>query len=607
MLTFDDVPCPVVVTDGMGVILAINRSALQFTGTTAEATLGQALDNLLPLPSRIFLQTHVWPMLLQEGSVREIHLQLFDAQRNRLPVMVNCERRRERGAATDAATYAATDTDRDSDRDSDADIWVWVFFVASERSRFEAEMLSARSRAADASAAVTERERFLRTVTDAVPGQVGYWDRELRCRFANIGYLKWFDRPQDEVIGAELKDLMDAGTLRFSQPYIDAVLQGQPQRFERSQPMADGSGQTHALVNYIPDVGADGRVAGFFVLVIDITQLKEVEGQLRLAASVVENTVEAIMVTDESDVILSVNPAFTAVTGYPAVEVIGQPASLLDAERHDAAFHAQVRSELASHGRWKGETWARQRDGNVFLVWRAVTAINAAPGTPGRRVSVFSDVTERWRSNERLRHLAFHDPLTELPNRMLLLERLGQLIGQTEREDRCVAVIFLDLDRFKAVNDTLGHAVGDRLLKAVAADLLALVRHSDTVARLGGDEFVMVLDNPAGHDEVEAVARRIVATISQPRVIEGQAMAVGASLGIALFPQDGCDREQLIARADTALYAVKSAGRNGYRFFNDLSEPLPGGEQSAREDGTQARADLRSVPTGRRTDPSHEP
>jgi diguanylate cyclase (GGDEF)-like protein/PAS domain S-box-containing protein len=558
VLTLDEVPCPVVVTDGRGAILALNRNALQLIGGCAEALLGQPLESLLPLPSRMFLQTHVWPMLLHDGSAREIHLQLFDAQRQRLPVMVNCER----------------------SRDGDAECWVWVFFVASERSRFEAELLNARARAADAASAVAEREHFLRTVTNAVPGLVGYWDRGLRCRFANIGYLEWFGRPQDEVIGAELKDLMDAVTLRYSQPHIDAVLLGQSQRFERSQQMADGR-QAYALVNYIPDVGTDGNVAGFFVLVIDITQLKEAEGQLRLAASVVESTVEAIMVTDESDLILSVNPAFTAVTGYPAVDVVGRPASLLDAGRHDAAFHAQVRSELATHGRWKGETWARQRDGNVCLVWRAVTAISAAPGTPGRQVSVFSDVTERWRSSERLRHLAFHDPLTDLPNRMLLLERLGQLIGQTEREDRRVAVIFLDLDRFKAVNDTLGHAIGDRLLKAVAADLQALVRHSDTVARLGGDEFVVLLDNPACHHEVEKIAQRIVAAISQNRVVDGQPLAVGASLGIAMFPQDGDDREQLIAHADTALYAVKSAGRNGYRFFGELSESQRGGQQQA--------------------------
>ncbi len=551
MFVIDEVPCPVLVTDGRGVILALNRNALQVTGGSAEAWLGQPLETLLPLPSRIFLQTHVWPMLLMHGSAREIQLQLFDAQRQRLPVLVNCERR------------------RDGDAEFGVGVWVWVFFVAHERSRFEAELLAARARAADAAATVAEREDFLRTVTNAVPGQVGYWDRELRCRFANIGYLDWFGRRHDEVIGAELKDLMDAPTLHLSQPYIDAVLQGRPQRFERSQPTADGR-ETCALVNYIPDLGADGAVLGFFVLTIDISSLKAAEGQLRLAASIVEDTVEAIMVTDGSDVILSVNPAFTEVTGYPAAEAVGRPASLLDAGRHDDAFHAEIRRELATRGRWKGEVWARQRDGNVVLVWQAVTAISAAPGMPQRQVSVFSDVTERFRHSERLRHLALHDPLTDLPNRMLLLERLGQLIAQTEREDRIAAVIFLDLDRFKAVNDTLGHAIGDRLLKAVAADLLALVRHPDTVARLGGDEFVILVDNPAGHAEVEKVVRRIIAAVGQRRIVDGHALEVGASLGIAMFPQDSHDRDQLIALADTALYAAKSAGRNGYRFFGDL-------------------------------------
>lgn len=548
MLTFDEVPCPVLVTDSGGAVLTFNRSALQLIGEGAESLLGQPLENLLPVPSRMFLQTHVWPMLLHEGSVREVHLQMFDAKRQRLPVMVNCERHTDGGI----------------------ECWVWLFFVARERSRFEAELLDARARAADAAAAVADREYFLRTVTDAVPGQVGYWDRQLRCRFVNKGYLEWFGKTKEEVIGTELMDLMDAQTVSFSQPYIDAVLKGHPQRFERSQTATDGS-QRFALVNYIPDRGSDGEVIGFFVLVIDITQLKEVEGQLKLAATVVESTVEAIMVTDDLDVILSVNPAFTEVTGYPLSDVVGRPASLLHAGPTDPEFHAQVRNALAEHGRWRGETWARRRDGSVLLIWQAITSIGAVPGTPGRRVSVFSDVTERWHSSERLRRLAFHDPLTDLPNRALLMERLRQLIGQTERENRCIAVIFIDLDRFKAVNDTMGHAIGDRLLKMVAEDLSTLVRHSDTVARLGGDEFVVLLDNPAGHEEVETIAQRIVAHISRERIVQDRALTVGASLGIAMFPQDGNSSDQLLALADRALYSVKNAEKNSYRFFGELS------------------------------------
>jgi diguanylate cyclase (GGDEF)-like protein/PAS domain S-box-containing protein len=546
MLHLDEVPCPVLVTDGSGLILALNGSALKIAGGSAERWIGESLDKLLPLPSRMFLQTHVWPMLLHEGSVSEVHLQLFDTQRQRLPVMVNCRR----------GHYA------------EAEAYVWVFFIASERSRFEAELLDARKRADVAAAAVAESERFVKTITNAVPGLVGYWDKELCCRFANIGYLEWLGRPQAEVIGARLGVLTDEHTLRVSEPCIQAVLAGRPQRFERSQTGAEGN-QSHALVNYIPDLDTAGRVIGFFELVIDITQLKEAESELRLAASVVENTVEAIMVTDEFDIILSVNPAFTSVTGYQASDVIGRSSSLLDAGRHDDVFHAAVKQELVSRGRWKGETWARKQDGNVFLVWQAITAISASLTAPLRLVSVFSDITERWRNDERLRHLAFHDPLTDLPNRSLLLERLGQLIDQTEREPRQVAVLFLDLDRFKVVNDTLGHDVGDQLLKHVARVLLGLVRQSDTVARLGGDEFVVILDHPDSRVQVENIAKRVIGAISEARVFEGHTVEVGVSIGIAMYPRDGLTREALITHADMALYAAKGAGRSSCRFFSD--------------------------------------
>lgn len=545
MLFLEDVPCPVVVTDALGAILKLNPSALVLTGGTTQDWCGQPLDHLLPLPSRMFLQTHVWPMLLRDGQVHEIHLQMFDAQRQRVPVMVNCQRTKTDGPVT----------------------YTWVLFVAADRSRFEAELLGARRRADEAATAAAASARFLRAITDAVPGMVGYWDRELHCRYANSGYLRWFDKPHHQVIGSPLHELMDPETLHFSQPFLQGVLAGRPQRFERSQALPD-HGHGHALVNYIPDTDAQGQVVGFFVLAIDITSLKQAEDKLRLAASAVENTVEAIMVTDAQGLILSVNPAFTVITGYTAAQAIGQPANRLVAGRHDDAFHAQVQHELAVHGRWTGETWARRPDGSIYLVWQAVTVISAGPSVSQRQVSVFSDITERWHHNERLRHLAFHDPLTELPNRALLSERLAQLLGQTRREERSVAVMFLDLDRFKAVNDQLGHDVGDQLLKAVAADLLRLVRQVDTVARLGGDEFVIVLDNPGTRGQVEILAQRIVIALGQPRQIDGHPVSVGASVGIALYPSDGSTAETLIANADEGLYAAKGAGRNTYRFFS---------------------------------------
>ena len=181
---------------------------------------------------------------------------------------------------------------------------------------------------------------------------------------------------------------------------------------------------------------------------------------------------------------------------------------------------------------------------------------------------MFSDITERWRHDERLRHLAFHDPLTDLPNRSLLLERLGQLISQATRENRQLAVLFLDLDRFKKVNDSLGHDIGDQLLTTLARSMLQLVRHGDTVARLGGDEFVIVLDNPASHDEVTMVAHRMIHAIGEPRLIDGRRVEVGASIGIAMHPLDGGTGEALLASADAALYIAKRSGGNACRFVD---------------------------------------
>ena len=189
-------------------------------------------------------------------------------------------------------------------------------------------------------------------------------------------------------------------------------------------------------------------------------------------------------------------------------------------------------------------------------------------GEPCRYISLFHDVTDVWRKDEHVRHLAFHDALTELPNRSLLTERLERHFAMAEREQRGLAVMFLDLDRFKLVNDTLGHEIGDELLKAVAQKLRALVRQTDTVARLGGDEFVIMLDNPANRDEVANIASRIIATVNDPMELRGKSAQVGTSIGIAMYPNDGHSPADLIKNADTAMYRAKNAGKNTYRFFD---------------------------------------
>ena len=389
----------------------------------------------------------------------------------------------------------------------------------------------------------------------------------MRCRFANHAYLEWFGKSPKDIIGNTLINLL--GEPLFSQhvPYIFAVLEGKPQKFERTLTKADGSiGFT--WTHYIPDINAMGTINGFYVFVSDVTALKEAEAELKLAASVYQNTIEGIIITDAESTILTVNPSFTEITGFTAEEAIGQNPHILNSGRHDPAFFADMRQCLTTQGKWQGEIWNRHKDGGVFLERMIIIKLPDPAGESFRYAAIFHDITDIWRKDEHIRHLAFHDGLTNLPNRLLLLERLDHQIAMSERGTRNLAVMFLDLDGFKFVNDNFGHDIGDDLLKAVSQKLQSLVRHSDTVARLGGDEFVILLDNPTNMTEVEFIAKRIIAKVNEPMELRGKVVQVGTSIGISLYPTDGDTSAQLIKNADTAMYAAKTSGKNTYLFFN---------------------------------------
>jgi diguanylate cyclase (GGDEF)-like protein/PAS domain S-box-containing protein len=367
------------------------------------------------------------------------------------------------------------------------------------------------------------------------------------------------------MLGISLRELLGERLFALNEAYIKGALAGRKQHFERLLTKTDGS-VSHTRTNYIPNIDERGVVSGFFALVSDVTPLKAAEEKLRLAASVFDSAQEGIMVTDVQGVIESVNAAFTEITGYAAEDAIGNTPRLLRSDHHDQEYFAAVWHEISTSGQWQGETWNRRKDGSIFVVWQTIARIDGSDNEPARYVSVFHDITNTWEKNERTTQLAFHDALTGLPNRLLLMDRLEQLVSATEREPRNVVVMFQDLDRFKCVNDNFGHDVGDELLKVVAEKLLRQVRQSDTVARLGGDEFVIVLDNPANLDEVAQIATRIIASINEPMEFRGKTVEIGTSIGIAVYPEDGDTPGQLIRNADRAMYAAKEAGKNTYRF-----------------------------------------
>ena len=292
------------------------------------------------------------------------------------------------------------------------------------------------------------------------------------------------------------------------------------------------------------------------------------EQQLRLAANVFDHAREGILVAEPDGTVVSVNPAFTGITGYPPEEIVGRTPRVLQSRHHDADFYRAMWQTLMEDGVWTGELYNRRRDGSIFVAHESITAVPDAAGRTARYVSVFTDVTELRQQQERVAHLAYHDVLTGLPNRTLVMDRLEHAVARAARNGEGVAVIFLDLDNFKRINDGLGHHVGDDLIKEVADRVSATVRAEDTVARLGGDEFLLFLEGVSDQAAPTEAAERILQAVRAPLMLHGHRLEVTPSLGIALYPDDGEDVATLMQNADTAMYGAKAEGRATYRFFD---------------------------------------
>ncbi len=302
-------------------------------------------------------------------------------------------------------------------------------------------------------------------------------------------------------------------------------------------------------------------------LVAEVGERARAESALRLSATVFEASADAICVTDAEARILSVNGAFERITGYEAAEVVGKTPRVLKSGRHDKAFYDRMWSVLREHGEWQGEVWNRRKDGHVYPEWLTLSAVRDDDGSTRHFVGISTDMSERKSAEERIEFLAHHDALTELPNRVLLRDRFEQVAARAAREGAEVALIFLDLDHFKTINDSLGHPVGDRMIQAVARRLLGVMRRSDTVCRLGGDEFVLLLGDVRGATDAERTARKVLACMGESIDVGGQTLHTGCSMGISLYPDDGMDFDTLLQKADTALYSAKEAGRGMFSFF----------------------------------------
>ncbi|MDP3636491.1 MAG: EAL domain-containing protein [Azonexus sp.] len=420
-----------------------------------------------------------------------------------------------------------------------------------------------------AEAALRLQHDLLQTVIESIPSGVSLFDREQKLILHNQELLHLLDFPASLIepgpVSLEVLFRFNAERGEYGTGDTEAIItalmarakNAEPHHIERTRP----NGKT-LDIRGVPL--ADG---GFVTIYTDVTERRTSAEREQLAQKVFNHTPTGIIFTDDAQRILSINPATTLMTGYEPFELVGYTVFALINLAHGQTSDA-FQETLAASGTWSGELEITQKNGEEMPVGIRVSRVDDPySGQPAHYIWILADITERKQSEERMRHIAQHDALTGLPNRLALAMRLAQLLPEARRHNWRLAIMFLDLDRFKIINDTLGHPVGDELLREVACRLSSVVRETDFVARLGGDEFVIILPGITSPADAAIVAGKIIAKLSIAIEAEGHELHTSPSIGISIFPDDGPDGDTVMKNADVAMYHAKSAGRNNYQFF----------------------------------------
>jgi diguanylate cyclase (GGDEF)-like protein/PAS domain S-box-containing protein len=378
-------------------------------------------------------------------------------------------------------------------------------------------------------------------------------------RTANAAAARLLGYQPGELTGKPLASILPEAGMNWSKL---------PPRFTADLVARDGA-LIPVSVSAVPMPARAEFGAAMVCIARDLRERIAADHHQRRAAVVFENTKEGIVLTAADRTVVMVNPAFTEITAYELEEVLGKSSDMLWANRHDSVSSDAVWAAIEKQEQWQGEIWIRRKDGEVRPVWKNISVVRNASGRVVNYVSVFSDITAIKNAEERLNYLAYHDPLTDLPNRLLLADRMRTALSRAERTGTSVALLYLDLDNFKHVNDTLGHEQGDRLLHAMAARFCICVRGEDSVARLGGDEFVIILEDVSDPAQPARLAEKILAAVTEPMPLGGFELRMRASIGISMGPAHGATSEELLKAADAAMYRAKRGGRGRYEFFSE--------------------------------------
>ncbi|MGX9727341.1 MAG: EAL domain-containing protein [Candidatus Electronema sp. VV] len=404
--------------------------------------------------------------------------------------------------------------------------------------------------------------RQLADLIENSPSAVTLKDFSGRFVLVNRRFEEIFGMSKEEVMGKSAAEIMPQLTRRLRENGAESETLTE---YEESISLEDGTRTFLTSCFTLPGSGENLCCVG--CIQTDITERRQLEQRLQLDQKILEHAEEAIVITDAEATILDVNEAYTAITGYEREEAVGQNPRICKSGHHSKEFYEEMWRRLTEHGSWSGEIWDRRKDGEVFEKWLTISAVRDSGGVTVNYVGIFNDLTEKKNIERKLKNLLFYDPLTKLPNRALFQERLEQAMISSQSRDLPLALFCIDLDRFKDVNDTLGHKAGDELLAQAAKRIRGGVRKSDVVARLCGDEFTVILSEIKFPESAGHLARRLIHLLQQPFHISGQEVFINASIGISLYPDDGLEAEMLIRNADTAMHFAKEREQGSFQHF----------------------------------------
>jgi diguanylate cyclase (GGDEF)-like protein/PAS domain S-box-containing protein len=429
-------------------------------------------------------------------------------------------------------------------------------------------------------AELAQRYQRLREQFDtalATSGDV-YWELDVKTRMLSrigIQRLAGASAPSDIALAEWREQTIHPADVERLRRLVERHVDGENETFESEHRIRGSNGdwlwvRARGRVVERDASGKPSRIAG---TTRDIQEQRRAERETRVAYEVFRSMSEAVSVIDLDFNFVAVNPAFSKMTGYSEADVIGRPSQILDSSQHSAEFYQRARGILQRSGHWSGEMWQCRKDGGEFLCWIELSEVSDGNGVRTHFVAVVNDVTQKKRAEQELRYLANYDTLTGLPNRTLLSERLSRAIIRARRQESRVAVLFIDLDHFKDINDSLGHAAGDRLLKAAAARLQAAIGPTDTVARLGGDEFTIIVEDLDSPEAAGRLAAELLAAFGMPLdVDERHQVSITPSIGVSLYPDHAMVPTDLLKFADTAMYQAKSEGRNTFKVYDEAMD-----------------------------------